>query len=350
MFESMQHEPVIGLTAGGHQNAATSYQQNLMQCNVVFNSEAGSSCASRLKPIPASDRLQRTIFSGLCCGFGQTPTPAERKFFVQGPDMPISVECPQCGKKLKAADSAGGKKAKCPGCGEPVPIPARKKRPKPQSDGGDELDLQSLDVEAGMAGPIEHDQVACPACGEMINAVASKCRFCGENLATIRKKKKKKRGRSGPGLPVSIIVAVAVECLFIFWNLFTLVRSLTTATPVPANIAPEQAQIVKISNTLGLVLQGILILVEIAIAVGLLQGKNSVRILALILDGMGAVFFVICGGVGMFVGMQAMAQLPQGQEGVGVVFAVFVLLGRGVLYITQFGALQSSSARDYLGG
>jgi hypothetical protein len=48
----------------------------------------------------------------------------------------------------------------------------------------------------------------------------------------------------------------------------------------------------------------------------------------------------------MFLGMQAMAQMPQGQAGVGLVFAL--LLGRGVLYITQFGALQTGSARGYL--
>ncbi|MBI3861604.1 MAG: hypothetical protein HY290_06885 [Planctomycetia bacterium] len=260
--------------------------------------------------------------------------------------MPISCECPECGKRLKAADSAAGKKAKCPDCGAAVPIPVKKK-PKPKSAEESEFDLQSLDIDAGMAGPVEEEQIACPACSEMINATAGKCRYCGENLSAPRKKKKGKRSRSGPGIPVSIIVAVAVECLFICFNLFAIVRVLTMPTPaLPANLPPERAQIVKMGNTAGVVLQGVLVLIEVAIAVGLLQGKNAVRILALILDGIGAAFFVICGGVGLFIGMQAMAQMPQGQEGIGLAFAL--LLGRGALYLIQFGALQTATARDFL--
>jgi RsiW-degrading membrane proteinase PrsW (M82 family) len=36
--------------------------------------------------------------------------------------MPISVTC-ACGKKLKAPDSAAGKRSKCPACGQPVTVP-----------------------------------------------------------------------------------------------------------------------------------------------------------------------------------------------------------------------------------
>ena len=38
--------------------------------------------------------------------------------------MPISFECPTCGKHLKAPDAAAGKSSKCPGCGGKVTCPA----------------------------------------------------------------------------------------------------------------------------------------------------------------------------------------------------------------------------------
>ena len=37
--------------------------------------------------------------------------------------MPIKVSC-SCGKTLTAPDAAAGKKAKCPACGQIVPVPA----------------------------------------------------------------------------------------------------------------------------------------------------------------------------------------------------------------------------------
>ena len=37
--------------------------------------------------------------------------------------MPISFQCPGCGKKLKAPDKAAGKTSTCPGCGGPVTCP-----------------------------------------------------------------------------------------------------------------------------------------------------------------------------------------------------------------------------------
>ena len=38
--------------------------------------------------------------------------------------MPISIECAGCGGRLKAPDSAGGRKTKCPKCGAPILVPS----------------------------------------------------------------------------------------------------------------------------------------------------------------------------------------------------------------------------------
>ncbi len=43
--------------------------------------------------------------------------------------MPISVQCPGCGKKLKAKDELAGKRVKCPSCGQVLGIPLPLGRP-----------------------------------------------------------------------------------------------------------------------------------------------------------------------------------------------------------------------------
>ena len=95
--------------------------------------------------------------------------------------MAISIDCPQCGKTLKAKDSAAGKTAKCPACEELITIPFI-----------DEVyDAEEIGVE--LANP-EQESVshrsyhapripevsrrACPACGEMIPEKARKCGHC----------------------------------------------------------------------------------------------------------------------------------------------------------------------------
>src|SRR5437016_4721689 len=97
---------------------------------------------------------------------------------IRDKTMSITCECPECGKRLKAADSAAGKKAKCPDCGAGVPIP----KPKPKvkkavAADDDEFDLQKLNIDAGIEGPVDEDEIACPMCGEMIRSNASKCRY-----------------------------------------------------------------------------------------------------------------------------------------------------------------------------
>jgi predicted Zn finger-like uncharacterized protein len=39
--------------------------------------------------------------------------------------MPITTECPHCGKSIRAADTAAGKKVRCPECQEAFRVTAQ---------------------------------------------------------------------------------------------------------------------------------------------------------------------------------------------------------------------------------
>lgn len=97
--------------------------------------------------------------------------------------MPISVECPACGKRLKAPDSAVGKRAPCPQCGGTIEIPAATEfagieDPQPPSipAGGP----QDFDSALTPSASSEGARKPCPVCGELIVPTAAKCRYCGE--------------------------------------------------------------------------------------------------------------------------------------------------------------------------
>ena len=116
--------------------------------------------------------------------------------------MSISVKCDECGKTLKAPDSAAGKKAKCPQCGAVVKIPEQIYDAEAA-----EVD-DSAEAEDAFDGVDSYDSPAasddarkpCPMCGEMILANAAKCRFCKEVFDPKLKKKAKKKGSGGGNL------------------------------------------------------------------------------------------------------------------------------------------------------
>lgn len=91
--------------------------------------------------------------------------------------MAIEFHCPHCQKLLKTPDDKAGVRARCPGCGEEVTVPAA----------ADEH--VALAVEAAPEAPAPPPAVApgemkaCPMCGAQIRAAATRCRYCGENLA-----------------------------------------------------------------------------------------------------------------------------------------------------------------------
>ena len=139
--------------------------------------------------------------------------------------MPISVNCPHCGKRLKAPDSAAGKRAKCPGCGKAVQLPDEKvfEAEEVGGEGGDdEFGLGNLSESDAYGGPAEDARKPCPMCGEMIVASAAKCRYCGEVFDETLKRKEKKKAKSAaaddadltPGDWVFCILCGGIACIF----------------------------------------------------------------------------------------------------------------------------------------
>ncbi len=126
--------------------------------------------------------------------------------------MPISVDCSNCGKTLRAKDSAAGKTAKCPSCGELITIPQVDEVYEvydAEDAGGDEAGTQ-------LAGGDSYDSPAlpdagrcpCSVCGEMISEKAKKCRHCGEIFDEDLKRRSGRksgssRSRRGSGLPLA---------------------------------------------------------------------------------------------------------------------------------------------------
>jgi predicted RNA-binding Zn-ribbon protein involved in translation (DUF1610 family) len=143
--------------------------------------------------------------------------------------MAISFKCPNCGKKLKAPESAAGRSSTCPGCGNMVTCPEpvydaevveMELEPAPKPTGVDpyadlDTDQPYQVVEPTPAAPPADGRRPCPMCGEMILVGAAKCRYCGEvfdpTLKKTKSKKKKKYSAEDADLSGGEI-AIAILC------------------------------------------------------------------------------------------------------------------------------------------
>lgn len=130
--------------------------------------------------------------------------------------MTIEFHCPHCEKLLKTADDKAGVRAKCPGCGEVVTVPA----PQAEAAGFDASFEESFGGASGgspppipVTSPAEppagpEEMRPCPMCGESIRAAATRCRYCGEVL---------EGAQEGEGVPTQID---AGEILSRSWGIF----------------------------------------------------------------------------------------------------------------------------------
>lgn len=121
----------------------------------------------------------------------------------------INFSCPNCNRRLKAADSRIGATLPCPACKNEVIVPSRSDTPANTDDGqrsildwlsegqdsrpanslsqtpkapdeprSTEDSLSEIDNESSSNPQVKQ----CPYCAETIHVAARKCRFCGEFL------------------------------------------------------------------------------------------------------------------------------------------------------------------------
>ena len=160
--------------------------------------------------------------------------------------MPISISCPTCESKYQVKESAAGKKLRCRNCETVIPIPVLNRESEAEPD---------------------PPELAAPP-------LVRRQRSTSRSQEPDRSPRKK----AGPAIPLTVLLAMLVEGLLIAFNGFNLVSGLVTGQ----------------ANPLGLAGIALRIALEIAILVGLWQGRHLARQAAMLLSGLGIAFVILC--------------------------------------------------------
>ena len=135
--------------------------------------------------------------------------------------MAIEFSC-ECGKQIRVADQFAGRRAKCPGCGQPITIP-QPDTPADEFDG----DLLYEAIGGTKDDPVPAEQVNCPHCHHAMAPNAVVCTHCGYNRVARShvqlaqddgKKKKRESGAplfSFAGMDFGLVKLVIVLALII---------------------------------------------------------------------------------------------------------------------------------------
>ncbi len=128
--------------------------------------------------------------------------------------VPIEISCPYCDQRLSAPDSADGRQARCPACGETVLIQASIYDAETFDD--DEPESRGRNPEPPILRqapePVHGgDQRFCPMCGEQVAASVRQCPYCHEALRPGgRRHRRKKEPMTGAALGISALIFVCI--------------------------------------------------------------------------------------------------------------------------------------------
>ncbi len=94
--------------------------------------------------------------------------------------MALSLQCPNCGKTLRAGDGLAGRTASCPNCKMRIDIPI----PAAQPIAGGAVCPQPGTNAEGHVAPANPKLTSCPDCDGVVSRLAHSCPHCGRPLTS----------------------------------------------------------------------------------------------------------------------------------------------------------------------
>ncbi len=161
--------------------------------------------------------------------------------------MTINFSCDHCGKTLSTSDDKAGRKAKCPGCGEFIVVPATDEEVGTGAEASADESLHDDDGDLPLAPTAKRSSSAkmtCPMCGEKVSTSAKQCEFCGEPLQQQR----------STGEPQKIDIG---DVLNTGWAVFKAEMGLSIGIVIVAYLVMQAASIPQqMLNVMGSVMEG----------------------------------------------------------------------------------------------